>query len=179
MARNAPRFLPPSVPFVAAPLLPAGGGEMFEVWTTSSPCQPCQLGQVAGACSADLAFGAVTLDETANVSLEATVEAAYLNIFDFLDETGLTAPIRFWNYLTSITADDGGLERYRRFNIGRHQAFSARLAEKLPPAASGVGGHRGRSIIYFFGGAHAGNPDRKPAPGERVQVSPYLRSSQP
>jgi enamine deaminase RidA (YjgF/YER057c/UK114 family) len=103
-----------------------------------------------GACSEDLAFGAVTLDETGKASLEAAVEDAYLGIFDFLDKTGFTAPIRFWNYLTSITDDDRGLERYRRFNIGRHQAFSARLRQPVPPAASGVGGHQGASVIYFL-----------------------------
>lgn len=163
-----PEFLPPACPFVAAPLHPASGGEIFEIWTTASPTRPCQIGPVIGACGDDLAFGAVTLEEAENLSLEATVEQAYLNIFDFMDQTGFGAPIRFWNYLTSITADDGGLERYRRFNIGRHRAFSAGLRQNLPPAASGVGGHHGASVIYFLAARTPATPIENPR-----QVSAY------
>ncbi len=137
-------------PFVAAPLLPASGGAMLEIWTSASPVRPCQVGPVLGSCGQDMAFGAVALQEGKHAALEATVEAAYLAIFDFLDQTGFPAPIRFWNYLTAITDDDGGLERYMRFNIGRHRAFAARLRQPVPPAASGVGGDQGKSVIYFL-----------------------------
>jgi len=145
-----PEFLPLSCPFVAAPLVPAADGPMFEIWTTASPCRPCQVGAVAGACGDDIAFGAVTLAESAGAALEDMVEAAYRDIFDFLDATGFTAPIRFWNYLTAITQDDRGLQRYMRFNIGRQRAFAARLRQNVPPAASCVGGRDGASVIYFL-----------------------------
>jgi chorismate lyase/3-hydroxybenzoate synthase len=145
-----PDFLPASCPFIASPLAPAAGGAMFEIWDAAAPCRPVTVGPVQGACNGDLAFGAVTIDEAGSSSLEAAVEAAYLGIFDFLDATGFAAPIRIWNYLTAITEDDNGLERYRHFNVGRHQAFIARLRQPLPPAASGVGGHRGASVIYFL-----------------------------
>ncbi len=123
---------------------------MFEIWTAASPTRLCQNGPVMGTCSDDLAFAAIKLDEAGHASLEDAVEAAYLDIFDFLDKTGFSAPLRFWNYLTSITGDDRGLERYMRFNTGRHRAFSARLRQPVPPAASAVGGHGGESIIYFL-----------------------------
>jgi chorismate lyase/3-hydroxybenzoate synthase len=145
-----PDFLPASCPFIAPPLAPAAGGAMFEIWSAAEPIQPVAGGPVQGACTDELAFGAVTIDEAGNSSLEAAVEAAYRGIFDFLDATGFAAPIRFWNYLTAITEDDNGLERYRRFNVGRHQAFVARLRQPLPPAASGVGGTGGSSVIYFL-----------------------------
>ncbi len=145
-----PDFLPASCPFVATPLTPADGPAMFEIWHAASPCDPVKIGAVTGARNDELAFGAVAIDEAGAVSLEAAIEAAYLGIFDFLDRVGFAAPIRFWNYLTAITEDEDGLERYRRFNIGRHQAFSARLRQPLPPAASGVGGCHGPSAIYFL-----------------------------
>jgi chorismate lyase/3-hydroxybenzoate synthase len=163
-----PYFLPAGWPFVAAPLLPVAGGERFEIWTTASPSRPCQVGPVVGACSDHLAFGAVQLEEGGTDSLEAVVEKAYLDVFDFMDKTGFSVPIRFWNYLTSITGDDRGLERYRRFNIGRHHAFSARLQQKLPPAASGVGGHQGNSVIYFLAARQPATPIENPR-----QVSAY------
>jgi chorismate lyase / 3-hydroxybenzoate synthase len=165
---DRPDFLPAACPFVAAPLTPAIGDAMFEVWTVTTPCRPVQLGPVTGACNDDLVFGAIALDEAGNSTLEAAVEAAYLSIFDFLDATGFAAPIRFWNYLTAINDDDNGLERYRRFNVGRHQAFSARLLQPVPPAASGVGGHHGASVIYFL----AGHAPAKAVENPR-QVSAY------
>jgi chorismate lyase/3-hydroxybenzoate synthase len=148
---DRPDYLPLACQFVAAPLLPALGEGMFEIWTTDSPNRPYQAGSVTGAYGDELAFGTVTVQEGGSVSLEDAVEAAYLQVFDFLDEID-RVPIRFWNYLTSITHDDQGLERYRRFNIGRHRAFSDRLRQPLPPAASGVGGHKGASVIYFLAG---------------------------
>ena len=147
---DRPDFLPAACPFIAAPLSPAIGDAMFEIWTATSPCRPVQFGPVTGACNDELVFGMISLSETGNSTLEAVVESAYLSIFDFLDAMGYAAPIRFWNYLTAINDDDNGLERYRRFNIGRHQAFSARLHQPVPPAASGVGGNHGASVIYFL-----------------------------
>ncbi|MDD2705906.1 MAG: hypothetical protein PHU07_11325 [Acidocella sp.] len=147
---SRPGFLPETCPFIAAPLSPVSGGEVFEIWSAAAPCLPVKAGPVSGACNNEFAFGVVTLDEAGSASLEAAVQAAYVSIFDFLDEAGFAAPVRFWNYLTAITQDDGGLERYRRFNVGRHRAFTARLRQPLPPAASGVGGHHGASVIYFL-----------------------------
>jgi chorismate lyase / 3-hydroxybenzoate synthase len=163
-----PDFPPATYAFAPAPLLPQDGVPKFEIWTASSPCSPLCVGPVLGAVSDDLAFGAITLDEAGNVSLEDIVERAYLKIFDFIDEAGFAAPIRFWNYLTAITADDRGLERYRRFNIGRHKAFSARLRQKLPPAASGVGGFQGNSLIYFLAARQPARPIENPR-----QISAY------
>lgn len=163
-----PDFLPPDRPFIAAPLRPAAGGAMLEIWTSPSPCQPCQVGPVKGAHGGGLAFGAIKLDETKSTSLEAAVEAAYSDIFDFMDGAGFETPIRFWNYLTSITSHDQGLERYRRFNIGRHRAFSARLRQPLPPVASGVGGQHGASMIYFLAAHEPAAPIENPR-----QISAY------
>ena len=143
---DRPDFLPAPCPFVAAPLRPAAGDAMFEIWSVAGPCRPLSFGAVTGACNDDFAFGAVTIDEAGSVSLEEAVETAYMRLFDFLDEAGFAAPVRFWNDLTAITQDDRGLERYRRFNIGRHAAFSARLRAPLP-AATAVGGARGASVI--------------------------------
>jgi chorismate lyase/3-hydroxybenzoate synthase len=157
-----PDFLPASCPFIAAPLLPALGTAMFEIWTVPSPTRPCQIGPVIGACTDDIAFGAVKLDDASAESLQSQVESTYSKIFDFMDRSGFDKPVRFWNYLTSITADDNGLERYRRFNIGRHNAFSARLRQKLPPAASGVGGLQGNSVIYFLSARTPAAPVENP-----------------
>lgn len=163
-----PDFLPANCAFAPAPLLPQDGAAKFEIWTASSICRPLRVGPVFGACSDDLAFGAIQLDETRDAPLEDIVERAYLKLFDFMDAAGFASPIRFWNYLTAITAEDRGMERYRRFNIGRQKAFSVRLAQALPPAASGVGGFSGGSLIYFLSAQRPARPIENPR-----QVSAY------
>jgi chorismate lyase/3-hydroxybenzoate synthase len=143
-----PAHLPAGCPFIVAPLVPVAGEPAYEIWTADSPVRHHQIGPVQGACGAELAFGCVRLEEAG--ALEDAVAQAYLAIFDFLAQTGFPEPIRFWNYLTAILGDDQGMERYRRFNIGRHRAFMARLQQAVPPAASGVGGLAGDSVIYFL-----------------------------
>ncbi len=157
-----PDFLPSACAFIAAPLQPVGSGAIVELWRTGSPCRATNIGPVTGACSENLAFGAITLEEMPGVCLEDTVEAAYLAIFNFLDSSAFHAPLRFWNYLSNIIQEESGLERYRRFNIGRHRAFSARLQEPLPPAASGVGGTGGASTIYFLAARTPARPIENP-----------------
>ena len=164
-----PAGLHPACPFVAAPLRPAAASDkIFEVWTARTPVTHLQIGPVAGSFSAETAFGALVLDEAATTPLEQTVERAYLHIFDFLDQTGFREPIRFWNYLTAITEEEQGMERYRRFNTGRQNAFMARLRQPVPPAASGVGGHHGASVIYFLAARTAGEAIENPR-----QISAY------
>jgi len=172
-----PDLLPLPIPFIAAPLAQATGGPMLEFWTSSSPTTACQAGPVIGACSDKAAFGAITVQDSA--PLEDSVEAAYHHIFDFLDTTGCTAPLRFWNYLTSITEDDTGLERYMRFNTGRHRAFTARLRQPVPPAASAVGGHHGSSVIYVLAARDAARPIENPRQLSAYHYPPIYGPSSP
>ena len=163
-----PDNLPQSCPFVAVPLMPLSKSPMFEIWTAASRTRACQQGSVVGSCSADLAFGAVTLNEAETPGLEDAVERAYDDIFRFLGHTGFNQPIRFWNYLTRLTEEEHGMERYRRFNIGRHRAFMAHLRQSVPPAASCLGAVEGNSIIYFLAAQEAATPIENPR-----QVSAY------
>jgi len=163
-----PAILPADVPFIQAPLRPVANGRGFELWTAASPVRPHHVGAVQGACSGELAFGCISLEELPGVALEDVVEQAYDAIFEFLAQTGFAEPIRFWNYLTAILDDDQGLDRYRRFNIGRHRAFMAHLHQAVPPAASGVGGLEGASVIYFLAARTAAKAIENPR-----QVSAY------
>lgn len=172
-----PDFVSAAAPFIAAPLTPASFGPMFEIWVAASSVAPYQAGPVFGAWSDDAAFGAMTLNDSG--ALEAEVEAAYHAIFDFLEQTGFTAPLRFWNYLTAITADDAGLERYMRFNTGRHRAFSARLRQAVPPAASAVGGDHGASMIYVLAARDAARPIENPRQVSAYHYPPIYGPSSP
>ncbi len=157
-----PGAVAPSRPFVQAPLLPAAGGPYFEIWEAACATSLCRTGMVSGAYGDGLAFGAVDLADVPGGGLEEVVELAYDAIFDFLDETGCTEPVRFWNYLAAITDDDQGMERYRRFNIGRHRAYLARLRQSVPPAASCLGAVNGGSMIYFLAAREAAEAIENP-----------------
>jgi hypothetical protein len=152
---------------------------MFEIWMSMAPTRPCQIGLVSGASNDELVFGAIRLEEATDIALEEAVEKSYLEIFDFLEQSGFVVPIRFWNYLTAITADEGGVERYQRFNIGRHRAFSARLREPVPPVASGVGGQRGASVIYFLSARDAARPIENPRQVNAYEYPPIYGPSSP
>ena len=73
--------------------------------------------------------------------LQALSGAAYDALFAVLQARGTPHVLRFWNYLARINDEVAGLERYRRFNLGRQQAFdrARRSAFEGSPAASAVG----------------------------------------
>jgi hypothetical protein len=66
--------------------------------------------------------------------------------------------LRAWNYLPQINDDEDGLERYARFNMGRHDAFIARkrIIGADTPAASALGCRGKHLTIYFLAAKQAG-----------------------
>jgi enamine deaminase RidA (YjgF/YER057c/UK114 family) len=124
---------------------------LAELWRVSGDGPVTQgrhgtKGEITWTADASLLFAHLTLDEQAfgdgaHCALEATAHAAYSKLFDLLQHTGFTHPVRFWNYLPRINVDEDGLERYRHFNVGRHAAFveSKRYPDASPPAACALG----------------------------------------
>lgn len=96
-------------------------------------------------------FGHLDLPD-AEHALEARAHAAYRDVFATLAETGWPHLLRLWNYLPRINADSDGLERYRRFNIGRQQAFidSGHSAFEGAPAACALGTAEGGLAVRFI-----------------------------
>ncbi len=77
---------------------------------------------------------------------------------------------RVWNYVPGINREEHGLECYRRFNVGRWQAFESVYGRHLRsylPAASAVGIHGNRLVVAFVAGRQPAryleNPDQIPA----------------
>lgn len=94
--------------------------------------------------------------------------------------------VRIWNYVPAINEDSAeGLENYRVFCRGRAQAFEA-APDEVPPAASAVGGVRGRLAVLFAAAPTAPkrleNPEQVPAyayPPEHGPRSPsFSRAGQ-
>jgi chorismate lyase/3-hydroxybenzoate synthase len=127
-----------------------------EVWSCDQPVRFHQDSEVSAGVSGDVLFGSITVREEAERGLDQTTEQAYRRLLRFLCESGFPHLWRIWNYFPRINEPEHGLERYRRFCIGRHQA----LVESLPgfpgslPAGTAVGTQDGPLKIYFLAGAH-------------------------
>ncbi len=114
-------------------------------------------------------FGQLELPD-AEHALEARAQAAYRDVFATLAETGWPHLLRVWNYLPRINVDSDGLERYRRFNIGRQQAFidSGHPAFEGAPAACALGTAGGGLAVRFIATRRAPRAIENPR-----QVSAY------
>jgi chorismate lyase/3-hydroxybenzoate synthase len=116
------------------------------------------------AMTSDVLIGSISLDEQSGTLLDATTYAGYRDLLQQLRALGYPHLWRIWNYFPHINEDQDGLERYRRFCVGRHQALTESLAD-FPtslPAATAVGTRSGPLQIVFLAGTdpatHLGNP---------------------
>ncbi|KAF7598464.1 MAG: hypothetical protein CGU29_12480 [Candidatus Dactylopiibacterium carminicum] len=154
---------------VRMPLLPDGGG-IATAWLGEGPVVSGRHGQLHYCHNADYLFGCVSLREqdftpSADTSaLQQASELIYILLFEVLTKTGFPCLLRCWNYLPSINHDDGGLERYRQFNIGRQDAFIAAGQAWLDgaPSACALGTAEGELLLYFLAGHVAPVPIENP-----------------
>ena len=150
-------------------------GPVFEVWTSALPVQTKIHGSIRGAHNSQVLFGCVEIPQDDRTDYDVLIYTAYCEIFDYLDALGYPNLIRIWHYLPDIHFDEHSLERYRRFSLGRHEAFIAkrRTIVKDVPAASAVGKHSANTVIYFLATPLPGIPIENPR-----QVSAYSYPAQ-
>ncbi|MCB6182916.1 hypothetical protein LIN78_05055 [Leeia sp. TBRC 13508] len=147
-----------STPFqtLHMPVLGQSAQEAGEFWLVEKACQAAQFGDIRYQWNEDFLFGVVELDEhsihaTDTHPLQVLAEKAYLQIFELLDQTGFPHIWRVWNYMPAINQQENGVERYRWFNIGRHEAFNKTQREvSFSPAACALGSHNGPLSIAFL-----------------------------
>ena len=158
-----------SAAWIDMPVL--GGDGLFEIWSSQEPVVSCDGGDIAGFSNNEILYGHIELSQMGGESLEATTYRAYIKLFDYMDREGYPNLLRIWNYFPRINEVENGLERYRSFNVGRHDAFIAKgrvIGEGSVPAASVLGTQSGPLIIYFMAGKQGGYPVENPR-----QTSPY------
>jgi enamine deaminase RidA (YjgF/YER057c/UK114 family) len=135
----------------AAQLAVLDGGPLLEIWTSDRPIERVPAGRIDSAHDGEVLFGVLTIDEGPGRPLEAATDAAYVELFGHIEAAGYPHLIRVYHYLPRITQDEAGLERYRRFNVGRHEAFVARGRDPArSPAASALGAQGGMALVYFI-----------------------------
>lgn len=153
-----------SYPVLVLDLPQIAGPHLAEVWTSDRPVHTTTGAGVSMAMNGECLIGSISLDEKPDLSLDTLTYEGYCKILHHLQDSGYPYLWRVWNYFPRINADQDGLERYRRFCVGRHQA----LANALPgfpfslPAATAVGTRSGPLQIMFLAGTkpaqHLGNP---------------------
>ena len=140
------------------------GPPLVEVWTADKPVAMRETAGCSMAMTDDVVIGSIRLDERSGVLLDATTYAGYRNLLQQLRLLGYPHLWRIWNYFPRINDDQDGLERYRRFCVGRHQALTESMTDypTALPAATAVGTRSGPLQIVFLAGAHPathlGNP---------------------
>lgn len=128
---------------VRLPIRQLGAAPLVELWRSSLP-----VVRGGGFC-----WNGVVLFGTASArgaDTEEMTERLYLEIQRASRTAGYPHLLRVWNYIGGINEPERGLERYRRFCVGRHAALT-RLgyARELFPAASAVG-MRGAGVVVHF-----------------------------
>lgn len=126
------------------PLTELGATAASEVWLSPSPVRAGTLNGVNYANNGEAAFLHLRLDEYAEEVLQPLIAVAYRRLFATARSLGYRHVLRVWNYFPDINQECAGLERYRAFCAGRHQALMAELAdcETHLPAACAIGTHR-------------------------------------
>lgn len=147
---------------------------LFEVWRSSAPVLCDQVQDIRLAFTDEAVFGCLEVQETSGNVLEDVARGSYERIIGYCAQSGYAHLLRMWNYFPDINADQKGLERYKRFCVGRHQAFSAQYPEfcSLLPAATAVGTSGGNFQVLFLAGKQPGVPLENPR-----QVSAYVYPS--
>lgn len=163
-----PRLPPPDAPYTWVDMPVLGASAVVEAWLSDEPVVREDADGIVTARNDDVLFGCVEIEREA--SLDTAAYRAYSLLFDFIDTRGYGHLLRVWNYFPGINSDADGLERYRRFCRGRHDAFVAkgRVVANDAPAACALGSRSGPLIVYFLASREAGRRVENPR-----QVSAY------
>lgn len=157
------------------PLPPLGDAPREEIWLAEEPMQP--VWQREGLCcraGGHLLHGCLWYDERNHGGIEQATRSAYRAIRHALDETGFGHLFRIWNFFPRINEEEQGLERYRAFCRGRHDALDEwALDETRLPAATAIGSHGEGLLIHFLAARRPGIQIENPR-----QVSAYCYPEQ-
>jgi len=163
-----PELGAPDFPFAWIDIPALDRGCVVEAWSSGQPVVREDRSGIETTRNEDVLFGCTRAD--ADTSLMGSTCRAYCSIFDAIDRIGYSHLIRVWHYFPRINAAADGLERYRAFNLGRHDAFVSRgrAFEQHAPAACALGSRSGPLTIYFIAAREPGRPVQNPR-----QWAPY------
>ncbi len=134
-----------------------GPSPLVEVWKSAMPVVSGVCGLVSYSRNDQVLLGHLSVDERDFPGLEEATRHAYESILPFACEMGFPHYLRIWNYIPNINGEESGVERYKRFCVGRHAGLEKlTVPEHRLPAASGVGSPSDKMLIYFLTARDAG-----------------------
>ena len=162
---------------LAVPLL--AGVSTEPLWPGVLAAEPLQDGDPDGTLFLSGAEGpwrCAVLSVPLAAPVTATARAAYTRLLEALRPA---RGLRIWNFVPAINAEREGLENYRAFCLGRHEAFLAHYgpgAERFFCAASAVGTEEPRLTVIALGAelpvSQLENPFQCPAYAYLEQYGP-------
>jgi chorismate lyase / 3-hydroxybenzoate synthase len=172
---TAPALPRSDLPYARVDMPVLGAAAFHEVWMSPDPVTTCSRGNLVCARNAEVLFGCLDIAANTHVAYDALIHEQYGRIFQLIDDLGYPNLLRAWHYLPDIHVEEGPLDRYKRFSIGRHEAFVAngRAISRDAPAASAVGKSGGHTVIVFLAAPTPGIPIENPR-----QVSAYSYPAQ-
>lgn len=150
-------FISEKIPVASVEMPQLGLEPLLEIWTAGNHVSTARTGNIHWARTADFLFGCYR--QPPHECLEIGTYQAYQEIFSLLQTESIPNLLRVWNYFAAINVDEAdGVERYKHFCIGRHDAFAQfeRLQAEDIPAASAVGSQGGQFVLYFIAATRPG-----------------------
>ena len=139
---------------------------VVELWSGRDEARDEIIGKTHCRFNGEVLFATVSVivSDDGNDALGAATYTAYRSLLDALQVTGYPHLLRIWNSIPGINVDDGGLERYRRFNLHRYKAYaeSQRPTESGAPAACALGSYGGPLVLYCLASKTPAEPIENP-----------------
>jgi chorismate lyase / 3-hydroxybenzoate synthase len=174
---TAPGLRDADHPFIDVPNPVLCGAPWIETWGSPTRAARFRRDDLAWAEDGRALLGCICRRVGDNIEEDAL--ATYRELLALLDERGYPCLQRVWNYVPKINEDQRGVERYRRFNVGRARGYEERFgetAERQFSAATAVGTMGDRLIVCFAAGrepgTHLENPRQMSPPRYPADYGP-------
>jgi len=153
---------------------------VVEVWYSDEPVQTGSMNGLQLAYNDDILFGHLLLDETNYADIDLASKDAYRLVLETIHSLGYPYILRIWNYFSSINEDQQGLERYKKFCLGRQQTLDQFGGFAYsPPAATAIGTSGGGLQVYFIAAKDPGIQLENPRQTSAFLYPPQYGSASP
>jgi chorismate lyase/3-hydroxybenzoate synthase len=140
---------------IGLPLL--AGKPQTEYWFSAVPVNYGKHASITYSHNGTVLFGHLLLEEGDFPDFRIASQVAYQHVFELLQGMGYPCLLRMWNYFPAITVQQGELNRYQTFCLGRQDALDTfGNFGYSPPAATAIGTAQAGLQLYFIAAKSAG-----------------------